>query len=72
MGSTRPRDFTAAIEKQRKQLFKASAVAAMCRFACTSLENDLTLDELADALQVVSDLLDDVVEALEKLNVGSS
>lgn len=58
---------TATIEAQRRQLFKASAVVAVCRNACASMYEEIDPEQLANALLVVDDLIDGVAGVLEKL-----
>lgn len=60
-----PAGMAAAIEAQRQQLFKASAVIGMCRYACASLYEGFDPEQLWDALQVVDELIDAVAEVLE-------
>lgn len=59
------REVAGVIEAQRQQLFKAAAVVDMCRYACASKFTGFDPEQLADALRVVNDLLDDVAAALE-------
>jgi uncharacterized protein (DUF433 family) len=58
---------TARIEEQRQQLFKASAVIDMCRYACASKFEGFDPEQLAVTLHVVGDLICDTAEALERL-----
>lgn len=68
---SQPDDFTdrraVRIEMQRRQLFKASAVIEMCRYACASKVEGFDPEQLAVALHVVDDLIDGATEALEPL-----
>ena len=64
--STGRREIAAAIEAQRQQLFKASAVVDMCRYACASKFTGFDPEQMADTLRVVNDLIDDVAAALEE------
>lgn len=60
-----PAEMAVMVETQRLQLFKASAVVDMCRYACTSKFEEFDPEQLADALQVVYDLIDAVAAVLE-------
>lgn len=71
MGSRRAdssdRHKAAAItEAQRQQLFKASAVIGVCRYACASKFEGFDPEQLAMALQVADDLVNDAAEGLEQ------
>lgn len=61
-----PAQIAATIDLQRQQLYKASAVVDMCRYACASLYEGFDPEQLAEALQVVDDLVDDVASVLEQ------
>lgn len=63
--AVRRRKIAAVIEAQRQQLFRASAVVDMCRFACASKFTGFDPEQMADALRVVSDLIGDAAGALE-------
>lgn len=65
--STDHREIATTIEAQRLQLFKASAVVAMCRYACTSKYEGFDPEQLADALLVVDDLIGAAAGALEEI-----
>lgn len=65
--STDHSEAAATIEAQRRQLFKASAVVAMCRNACASMYEEFDPEQLANALLVVDELIDGVAGMLEKL-----
>lgn len=67
MGSD-PGDSTDAtiIQVQRRRLFRASAVAEICRHACASRYDDFDPDHLAGALWVVYELIEDVADVLER------
>lgn len=54
-------------EAQRRQLFKASAIIAVCTYACASKLDGLDPECVADALMVAHDLIDDVAGMLEGL-----
>jgi hypothetical protein len=64
--STDHREIAATIHEQRLQLFKASAVLAVCRHACVSRYEELDADEFANTLLVVDDLIDRVATVLER------
>ena len=51
----------------RGQVFKAAAVVVVCRHAVVSEIEGLDPDQLADALEVVGELLRDVAGKLEQL-----
>lgn len=55
------------VETQRRQLFKASAIVAVCRYACASKLDGFDPEQVADALVVANDLIDDVAGMLEEL-----
>lgn len=61
------REMATRIEAQRHELFKASAVVAVCRQACASKFDEFDSEHIADALVVVHDLIDDVACTLETL-----
>lgn len=64
--STDRREMGAIIEAQRQQLFKASAVIDMCRYACASQFDGFDPEQLAVALHVVFDLVNDATSVLEQ------
>ncbi len=66
VNSTDRCEMAATIEEQRLQLFKASAVVAVCRHACVSRYEELDADQLANALLVVDELIDRAAGALEQ------
>jgi hypothetical protein len=55
-----------AIEAQRQQLFRASAVIYVCRYACDSSLAGFDPFQLVDALKVVYELIDGVAGELEQ------
>lgn len=65
--STDRQEVAARIEVQRQQLFKASAVIDMCRYACASKLEGFDPEQLAVALHAAGDLICDAAEALELL-----
>jgi hypothetical protein len=57
-----------AIETQRRQLFRASAVVDMCRLACsTKYAEEFDQEQAEQSLWVVRELIDGAAEALEKI-----
>lgn len=66
VNSTDRREMGAMIEAQRQQLFKASAVIDMCRYACASQFEGFDPEQLAVALHVVCDLVNDAASVLEQ------
>ena len=58
-------EIAAVVAVQRDQLFKASAVIEMCRYACASKFEGFDPEQLAMALQAVDDLISGAVAALE-------
>jgi hypothetical protein len=59
------REMAATIEAQRQQLFQASAIVAVCRCACAS-KYETDPEQLAAALRVVEDMIDNVGGNLEE------
>lgn len=57
----------ATIERQRQQLFKASAVVDVCRYACASQYDGFDVEQLALALQVADDLVSGAASELHPL-----
>lgn len=64
-GGGTPAALMAVIEAQRRRLLKIAAVVAVCSYACTSDRANIDSDVLADALDIVCELMDQVTEALE-------
>lgn len=60
-------ELAAAIELQRQQLFKASAVVDMCRHACASQFEGFDIEQLALALQVADELVNGAASELHCL-----
>lgn len=60
-----PAEMRMRIEAQRQQLFRASAVVDMCRYACASNYEGFDPEQLAVALWVVYHLIDHVAGSLE-------
>jgi hypothetical protein len=53
------------IEAQRQQLFKASAIVGVCRYACAS-KYETDPEQVAASLQVVEDIIGNVAGNLEE------
>jgi hypothetical protein len=66
----RKRALREQINAQREELFKAQAVVNCVRFASASKYVGLDETHITIALQVASDLIDDVAAALELIGVS--
>jgi hypothetical protein len=66
--STECQEMPATIAAQREQLFKASAVIEMCRYACASHVEGFDTEQLAEALHVADELIDAAAEVLEQFS----